>query len=212
MNRPFSVAVALPKGPEHYWAMAKAAGPQGFSIPELAGCTNGVAYATVKNWVHGLARAGILKAVGTHPQRNRPDGAGLPATLYAVAIKSSAAPVLRRDSFSGARGQIQQQLWTAMRTLPVFGVRELALAASTDTLSIKPRTAEEYVRRLTKAGVLTVVDAYAKGKPGATGARSGTWRLKRAANSGPLAPKVFRATFVFDANRRAIIGQSEVSS
>lgn len=212
MNRPFNLPVTLPKGPEHYWAIARKAGPAGITVPELAGCTNGVAYKTVKNWVRSLANAGALKAVGSRPQKGRPQGAGKAAILYAVAIRSAAVPVCRRDSFTGERGQIQQQLWTAMRTLPAFGTIELAASASTDTLPVKPRTAEEYVRRLTRAGLLAVLVDYAKGKPGATGARAGTWRLKSQANTGPLAPKVFSATFVFDANRQRMFGEAEVSS
>ena len=44
MNRPFNVPIALPRGPEHYWSIAKKAGAKGFTLGELAGCTNGVAY------------------------------------------------------------------------------------------------------------------------------------------------------------------------
>lgn len=207
MNRPFSIPVALPRGPEHYWAAMRAYGSKGFTAHDIACCSEGIAYSTVKTYLAHLLKIGAIKVVSSEKLR-----ATRTTRVYAVAIKATKAPVQRRADYSGARGRVQQQLWTAMRSLGAFAIRELAAAASTDDLVIKPRTAEEYVRRLTRAGVLMVVEPYAKGKPGATGARAGLWRLKKSADTGPLAPKIFKASIVFDCNRSAIIGESEVSS
>lgn len=206
MNRPFNVPIALPRGPEHYWKVAVGYGAKGFMLGELAGCTNGVAYQTVKTWLYAMVEAGAIKQIGA-----RKSSGGLPAHIYAVAIRTAKPPVRRRPEYTGARGRIQQQLWTAMRTLGTFTTVELAAAASTDTLVINQRTAEAYIRKLARVGVLLVVEPYAKGKPGRTGARAGAWRLKKSANTGPLAPKIFKAEIVFDSNRAEIIGESEVS-
>lgn len=207
MNRPFNVPIALPRGPEHYWSVAKKFGAKGFTLGELAGCTNGVAYSTVKNWLYDMLKVGAIKTIGA---RKGPVG-GAVQNLYAVALKAMKAPVQRRSDYQGVRGKTQQQVWTAMRTLGTFSLVELTAAASTPEHPVKPRTAEEYVRRLTNAGVLAVVEPYAKGKPGATGARAGTWRLVKRADTGPLAPKVFNASIVFDANTQKIVGESEVA-
>ncbi|MFT4098461.1 MAG: hypothetical protein QM651_15190 [Rhodoblastus sp.] len=207
MNRPFTVPVALPRSPEHYWKIAREFGAKGFTLEQLAGCTNGVAYSTVKNWVYAMVEAGAIGAVGA-----RKSSIGLPAKIYAVAIKATKAPVQRRPDYQGSRGRIQQQLWTAMRTLQTFRLPELAASAATEECPVKLRTAEEYVRRLTRAGVLIVVEPYKRGGNGrGVGAKAGVWRLKKSADTGPLAPKVFNATVVFDANRSAIVGQAEVS-
>ena len=206
MNRPFNVPIALPRGPEHYWSVANKFGAKGFTLGELAGCTNGVAYSTVKAWVYAMVRQGAVKRIGS-----RKSAIGLPAHIYAVAIKAAKAPVQRRADYQGVRGKTQQQVWTAMRTLGTFSLVELTAAASTPEHPVKRRTAEEYVRRLSNAGVLAVVEPYAKGKPGATGARAGTWRLVKRADTGPLAPKVFNASIVFDANTQKIVGESEVA-
>ncbi len=207
MNRPFNVPVALPRGPEHYWKIARQFGPTGFSIEQLAGCTNGVAYSTVKHWVYELVEAGALRVVGA-----RKSSIGLPAKIYAVAIKATKAPVQRRPDYTGARGKIQQQIWTAMRTLQTFRLAELAASASTEECKVPVRTAEEYVRRLTRGGLLIVVEPYKRGGNGrGVGAKAGVWRLKKSADTGPLAPKVFKASIVFDANRAAVVGQPEVS-
>lgn len=206
MNRPFNVPIMLPRGPEHYWSVAKKFGPKGFTLGELAGCTNGVAYSTVKSWLCAMLRQGAIKTIG-----GRKSAMGQPANLYAVAVKSAKAPVQRRPDYQGSRGRVQQQLWTAMRTLGTFSLVELAAAASTQERPVKLRTAEEYVRRLTNAGVVAVVEPYAKGRPGASGARAGTWRLVKRADTGPLAPKIFNASIVFDANTLKIVGESEVT-
>ncbi len=206
MNRPFSIPVALPRGPEHYWKVARSYGAKGFTLGELAGCTNGVAWATVKSWLYAMVKQGAIKEIGA-----RKSSIGLPAKIYAVAIKAAKAPVQRRPEYAGTRGRAQQQLWTAMRTLGTFSVAELAASASTPEVQVRPRTAEEYLRRLTKAGVLIVVEPYRKGAPGAPGARAGTWRLRRSADTGPLAPRVFNASIVFDANTQKIVGESEVA-
>lgn len=206
MNRPFSVPVALPRGPEHYWKMAKSFGAKGFTLEQLAGCTNGVAYSTVKHWLYDMVALGAIKHIG-----ETKSSAKLRAKIYAVAIRYFKAPVQRRHDYQGKRGRIQQQVWTAMRTLQTFRLAELAASASTEECPVKLRTAEEYVRRLTRAGVLIPVEPYRRGAPGARGGRAGVWRLKKSADTGPLAPKVFNATIVFDANRSAIVGQAEVS-
>lgn len=203
MNRPFSIPVDLPRGPEHYWKMARGFGAAGFTISELAGCTNGVAFKTVKNWVADMLAQNALGQVGTVQATG--------AKIYAVAIKATKAPVVRKPDYQGRRGRIQQQLWTAMRTLGTFRIPELAASAATEECPVKPRTAEEYVRRLTRAGVLIEVQPYKRGGNGrGVGATAGVWRLKKSADTGPLAPKVFQASIVFDANRSAVVGAGEV--
>lgn len=207
MNRPFAIPVALPRGPEHYRKMARSFGAAGFTLEQLSGCTNGVAYSTVKNWVYDMVDLGAIKPIG-----ERKSSVGTRAKIYAVAIKATKAPVQRRPEYQGSRGRIQQQLWTAMRTLQTFRLPELAASAATEECPVKLRTAEEYVRRLTRAGVLIPVVPYKRGGNGrGVGARAGVWRLKKSADTGPLAPKVFSACIVFDANKAAIVGQAEVS-
>jgi hypothetical protein len=207
MNRPFDLPVALPRGPEHYWKAACGFGAKGFTISDLAGTTCGVANSTVRQWVNAMARQGELTVVGA-----RPGLAGKQAHLYAVAKAKVRAPVVRRPQYEGSAGRCQQYLWTAMRTLGTFGVEELAIFSSTDEVTIKPNTARKYIATLTRAGIVVVVEAPAFGKKGEIGATAGVWRLPVSKNSGPNAPKIFQASFVFDPNRGEIIGESEVSS
>ena len=206
MIRPFNVPVALPRGPEHYWKAACAFGPKGFTVGKLAGCTSGVAVSTVRKWIDDMRRAGFVRKIG-----ETKSSVGTKANLYAVAKKSAKAPVARDADYQGLRGRCQQQMWTAMRTLPSFTLRELAASASTDVVVVTIDNAKRYVRHLANAGVLQLVEPCVRGASSAHGAAGATWRLKKSANTGPSAPRVFKASIVFDPNRAAIIGECEVS-
>lgn len=208
MNRPFQIPLALPRSPEHYWKVMQQLTAKGFTIRDVAFSSDGVAYSTVKDYARFLLAEGFIKKVG---ERNV--GYTM-ADVYRIAKSSRVAPVLRRETFTGKRGLIQQQVWRAMRTLPAFTLSELAAAASTEEVPVKARTAEEYVRRLLKAGVVTVVSPYKKGEkapPGArgsAGAKAGIYQLRRLADTGPLAPKVFAASIVFDPNKNRVVGEA----
>lgn len=206
MNRPFQIEIQLPRGPDHYWKMMIGFGAKGFTLGELAGCTNGVAYNTVKDYVTRLRQAGVIKIVG----EEKPIG-GIKVNRYAVAKVTTDAPVVRRREYTGERGRIQQQIWTAMRSLSAFTIAELAVAASTEECAVKPHTADQYVRRLINAGIVLVVKPYLKGEKGrpfGAGAVAGVYRLTKAGNTGPKPPKIFKSTFVFDPNKNRIVGKT----
>jgi hypothetical protein len=175
--------------PQHYWAVMLGLSDQGFCIRDVYRRTNGPAYRTVKEYVLHCARVGAIAPCG-----GRPGVAGRTTTLYRVATPMAAAPILRRPDFADDRGRRAQQLWTAMRGLRVFGIAEIAVAASTDEITVSPRRAREFIRDLVTAGYVAEV-----------GQRSGPfqqaqWRLLPHMNSGPRAP-AFTKQGVVDRNR-----------
>ncbi len=202
-----TLPIQLPRGPEHYWRMACEIGAAGFTVGDLAGCTNGVAYGTVQQWVNAMKRQGELKIVG---ERDSGVG-GRSAHVYAVVQNRRVAPVVRRASFTGDLGRRQQYLWSAMRILRQFTIAELAYSASTDEVVILQNTARKYVAALEGAGVLVTVRQPAAGKKGQVGAQPGAWRLRKSCDTGPKAPQIFEAKFVFDPNKSRIVGPAEVS-
>jgi hypothetical protein len=205
MQRPHAIPVALPRGPEHYWREMIARGAKGFTIRDIAFASDGVTYAAVKTYIRWLLKQGYLVKTG-----ERPTGYGR-ADVYGVCKASRAAPTMRRDDYAGQRGEIQQALWRAMRSLGPFTLPELAFAASTDERVVKVRTAETYVRRLARAGAIEIVEPYKKGAKGAPGAKAGRYALKRSANTGPKAPKIFAAEIVFDPNANRVLGDALVT-
>lgn len=202
------IKVSLPKGPAHYWKVACAACAEGFTVGELAGCTAGVAYSTVQQWVSALKRQGELKIIGA-----RPTLGGKSAHVYAVVRAKVTPPVVRRPTYEGRLGLCQQNLWNAMRRMSHFSLQELCFAASTEGVTIPRNTASKYIAALVRADLIQVVEAPCAGKKGHVGAVAGLWRLKKSAAAlGPKAPQIFQAKFVFDPNNGRVIGQAEVQS
>ncbi len=188
--------VRLPAGPDYYWQRACEFGEAGFTAHELWFTTRGVARSTVRIWLERMVKIEAIAIVGMRFEARQPH----PPRVYAVVRPTSQPPV---DADRGY-GQAQQQLWTAMRTLAQFTVTELAAAASTDALTISRSTAQKWVSRLAAAEIVVAV------RKGRNAKRdSAVWRLRPAANTGPLAPKRYRAAFFFDPNQKVVIGPSE---
>jgi hypothetical protein len=102
-------------------------------------------------------------------------------------------------------------MWTAMRALAQFSVAELAVSASTEERCVSRRAAHLFVQRLVQADALEVMTAPRKARGRPLGATAGVYRLKRASNTGPLAPKLCNAHFVFDSNKHRVLGEAVVS-
>jgi hypothetical protein len=199
MHRPFKPADGALSGPQHVWTAARELSALGtFTIRTLHGLTNGVARSSVKALVFAWTRQGAVERVQTSDRPFAP-------TLFRVAPgfrDFALAPVVRRSAYADERGRRQEQLWTAMRTLPRFTIPELAFAASTDDRPIGADIARSYVGRLLKAGLVIALQPYAKGAPGRSpGAQAGVYRLKPSANTGPRAPRFLKGGVVFDPNR-----------
>lgn len=187
------IDVALPRGPEHYWRMmgelTRSAG--GFTVTDIWQLTNSRSRKTVKGYIHHCRDIEAIEVVG--------EGAN-GAVSYRVVNPNAAAPVQRRDDFQDRRGRIQEQIWIAMRSLPQFTIRELAVEASTDDVTVCERAAKDYVQALREAGYLTTVRAGERLKT------PGIFRLRPDMGRGPKAPAILRTRFVFDRNTGKPVG------
>lgn len=206
-RKPISIEVAMPSGPAHYWAAMKAAGKKGFTVRSIALASEGVAYETVKRYVWFCVQHGHVVKIG-----ERQDGYAT-QVVYAVKTPLTKAPIERKGE---KRLTARQAMWNAMRTLQQFSVNELKGTASTEERPISQRSAELYVQKLVAAGVLSVLEeparASGKSKSGLPrGATPGRYALKPAANTGPQAPVLCKADFVFDMNTRKPLGESKVT-
>lgn len=202
MNRPFKPDDGALSGPQHLWKIAQEKfgfGAQ-FTVRDLYGYSNGVSKVTVKLVVANWIATGAVEAL-PYQKGRQSDGKWQPA-FYRLKSQTAAAPVRRRAAYTGDRGRRQQQLWNAMRTLPQFGIPELAYAATTEDLVIENGIARSYVGRLLKAGALLSLVPYSKGKKGAfgKGADAGLYRLKPSANTGPKALRILKDGSIFDPN------------
>jgi hypothetical protein len=192
-----ALTVAPPPGPEQFWTamrdLTKRNG--GFSWREIYINSDGVGRDAARRYVVACAKAGHIKQIDMRGREK----------IYIVTRQSAKTPlIVMRDGDPGARGQHRQHIWTAMRTLSVFTAREIAAAASTDEVRINVKTVERYIHQLRTAGLVTYMQN--AGKSGAS-----TYRLKPAANSGPRAPRILQARFVYDANLKKVVGDASTS-
>ncbi|MBY6244112.1 hypothetical protein [Methylosinus sp. Sm6] len=204
MRIPTHIAVALPRGPEHYWKEMRARNARGFTVQDIALSSEGVSNTTVKRYIWWLEKQGYVVKVGS-----KKDGYAI-ANIYKIKRDSRTAPIERAED-KGKPATARQALWTAMRTLPQFGVAELTACASTEERPIARRSAELYVQKLVSAGVLEMLEAPKRANGWPRGARGGLYRLKPTANVGPLAPKLCKADFVFDPNKNRVLGEAVVT-
>ena len=193
--------VPIVTGQDAIWQIVRQLDKKGpWSITDIDAQTQAAVITTIKDYVHRLCAGGYIAIVGSRPIPKH----NSPANLFRIRINSSDTPRLRRDGSKAPPSQ-QAQMWRAMRSLRQFNYSELAYAASTDEVSIGNVTAKSYVQRLADAGFLQVV-APAKNSGGLT-----VWRLKPSMNSGPLAPQVLRTRFIFDPNRKVVVGDPSLA-
>jgi len=194
-------------GPAHYWRIMKrlTLDAGSFVLDDVVQETNTVSQSTVKAYLYALLKTGDVAVA----KRREPRAKGGFANRYIVTHWSARAPVQRRPAFTGDKGRRQRQLWNAMRALPQWTIRELAIAASTEDVAVAEGIAQAYVLALQAAGAVLALRPYAKARPGSSGASAGLYRLKPSANTGPRPLEVQRigALRVFDPNRNAYLGE-----
>lgn len=166
------------RGPQYYWeVMVSLSAEGGFTITDVHKLTNGRSRRTIKDYVLFCAAQNHIVPVGEEPLDKHQV-----ATVYKVRQPRATAPIQRRNTFNGSRGRARQQLWTAMRALKLFTVRELAVAATTSDIAVSEKTARSYVGLLVKAEYLAEVGHRVRS------GQQARWKLMPAFNTGPQAP------------------------
>ncbi|BAF88128.1 conserved hypothetical protein [Azorhizobium caulinodans ORS 571] len=188
-----SLTVRVPRGHEGFWRIIRdldEAGP--WTSSDVADRTN-AALASVADYVRRLAKAGICAVVDAR--------SGLPHLVksYRLTERPTQAPRVRRDG-TRSKPTGQEQMWRALRSLGAATYPELALAASTDEVTVDPVAAKTYIKMLVKAGYLVALAQERSNTPV-------LWRLKPSMNTGPLPPLVMRTKMVWDQNEGRVVGE-----
>lgn len=108
-------------------------------------------------------------------------------------------PRVARDGSLLIGPQRLANLWRSMKMCGYFTARDLAVAASMPDLPISEDSAGRYAADLAHAGYLIT-----KTRPG----EATVYRLRSTHNTGPAAPEVLRARFVWDPNLCRIVGDA----
>lgn len=187
------LTVRVPRGQQAYWEIIREL--RTFTISEIdARCF--VHRDTIGDYVRRLVKAGFLVVEG-----NRGD-----AVVYRLEIDQPNAPRVRRDGTLAAEPGIgQDRMWRSMKMLKTFTAEELASSASIEDETVTVGTAKEYIKHLQRAGYLAVVIAATPGYRPGTG-NPARYRLRPDMITGPLAPQIQRTDWVWDPNRKAVMG------
>lgn len=187
------------RGHDHYWSVIRDLGKVGFfTRQEIAQRSNDPTDKCIADFLKRLELAGYIETV-TQEARKAPQGGFIQQNVFRLLKRPAATPVINRDGSAGAQGLGQLNMWNAMRALANFTSMELAISATTETVSVEKVSAQRYSRHLQDAGYLQIL------RPGGPRVQR-IWRLKPSMNTGPEAPRILRSKMVYDANRHTIMG------
>ena len=153
---------------------------------------------SVRTYVDCLSAGGFISVVDQEASANNRF-----AKVYELVRDIGVeAPRLQRDGTPCTQGRAREQMWRTMKLLDSFTPRELAISASTEEQPVNETDAGDYVKRLHKAGYLTLTVP-------STPVRQARYRFVKARNTGPRPPMVQRLKTVFDPNLGQIVWHEE---
>ncbi|PHR52919.1 MAG: hypothetical protein COA47_17400 [Robiginitomaculum sp.] len=115
-------------------------------------------------------------------------------TTYKFIKGPMTPPRVRKDGSPVTQGSGQENMWRSMKMLGAFSTSELAIASSSDEVTVSGGTASSYITMLVKAGYLRKVSEVPS-----------RWVLLTAKRTGPLAPMVQRVKHVYDPNLKKVV-------
>lgn len=179
-------------GQDHFWAVIRRLDAHGpWTVPAVIAQSPDALGADVRAYVRRLVKAGWAEEQAKDGEVSR----------YRLLRRPVRGPSIDREGRLRKPGQVNRQIWTAIRGLATFSYREITVAASTEDVPIAEGTVKKYLTRLSQAGYLRVVEPGGPCKPR-------TYALKRSMDTGPEAPRVLRTKLVWDQNREQIMGEA----
>lgn len=177
------------KGYEALWEHIKSFEARVFTVPDVEKLTN-VRRDTVRDYVKRLLRAGYIE------EAVNPYG---PAKAYRLLKAPRHAPRLQRSGGTVTQGLGRQQLWRTIKMIGSFTSQDLAIAASTEEVTVAKGYADDYIKFLVRAGYLRVM------KKSVTGVSTAVYRMIPGKYTGPDAPMIQRIKRVYDPNLKKVV-------
>lgn len=178
-----TVTLTIPNGPDGYWTLIRYLdGRGGFTVGDATRrLPDDAARSQFADYIGLLIKAGYVVAHKAGGQMLR------------IVKQQPEAPRLTAAGKQRAVATRQQLVWNAMKMLTYFSVSDLLLATSA---GMRRDAVERYLEALVSAGYL--VSREMEGRK--------LYRMKPGMWTGPVAPQVLRANFVWDANLCRVVG------
>jgi len=164
-----------------------------FSVNDLYFKLNNISRDAIRTYVNSLVAADYLSPVTNQ------------TPLLFTLIKDCGvdAPKVRTDGSQVTLGQGNENMWRTMRILKTFNWQDVQLVASTDSVTVTPKTARAYVEMLFKAGYLRCVS---KGSAGI----KAIYRINPSKIAGSQPPIIQRGGQLYDPNLGQVVYKKEV--
>lgn len=190
-----------PQGRQAIWDAIRTLGAddQSFTVRDVFDALGWqVNFDTIRTYVNALVKAGIVNKV---VRKSRYEANQL--TLVAKR-QPTEAPRVRRDGSQVTQGQVNENLWRAIRTAKeAFDWEELTFYARTEEVNIAPGTTKKYLEQLALAGLVKVVKPSKGGNP--CHANKSKYVFVKAKDPGPLPPQIQKKEQLWDPNSKKVL-------
>jgi hypothetical protein len=139
-------------------------------------------------YVGGLARSGYLEPVRRATSE----------PTWRLVKRQAETPRVTRDGVEAVVPTRQAHIWRAMKMLGYFTVDDIVVSAATEDVALPRQAVASYVEQLAAVGYLMMRGDGDKR----------VFRLKARMNTGPAAPRILSASFVWDPNTLRIVGEA----
>lgn len=184
--------LVIPRNEDGVWTAIRELGRTGgeFSIEDIGARTHGaVPRAFVADYLRRLSRGGFIRATGSAR-----------APRWVLTRAPAETPRLAPDGAPLRHAYHQDVVWKAleMSATAFISVEELIAAVSGEGLSLKAADVRDYIEHLVLSGHVLKSPHRAHGA---------CYRLHR--YTGPMAPRVIAAHFVWDPNKNCVFGEGQ---
>lgn len=186
-----TIRVIVPPGPELLWPMIREIGIKGpFTAHDVAwrcSCSP----ASVEVYIAKLHAGGLVANSG----ETTTDG----KRLWQLTSRKLQPPYLDGRGNASHTHEMLSRIWKALKMAKTVSVTTLRSFIDDQDVTLSSDTARTYLNALARAGYLDKIEASQE-------CGEQRYKLRHAMMTGPLPPRLLRATLVYDPNRREIAG------
>lgn len=183
-----TIRVIVPPGPETLWPLIREMGIKGSFTAHDVAWRCSAAPAAVESYIGKLHAAALVSRAGETTDRK---------ALWQLGSRKVQPPFLDGRGNPSHAHETALRIWKALRMAKVVSVTTLRNFVDDRDFTLSADTARTYLNALMRAGYLDLI-------PAEQACGENRYRLRPVMMTGPLPPRLLRATLVYDPNRQSI--------